>query len=245
MFGFVRTGVDHRPLCVKPVIAPKLRIRPHRVAVLLTTRVTGDLRLLRILAIDSGTISAHRSGDVAVVKIRVGQVLWHRERVVTSIAENSDQVVALARGMREPAGRSRRIRAGAHAHPGERGASRARDDSVVTSADGGLRAVRVARLRPPHRRLGPDHLDGPGRQNRCPQLGHRGLVAKSVLEPRLETCPGLGQVAQGERDACRADRVTYDASYVKRLEFTYQRSCVIRSRSDPTGRAPPVVLLCP
>ena len=44
-------------------------------------------------------------------------MLWHRERVVTSIAENSDQVVALARGMREPAGRSRRIRAGAHAHP--------------------------------------------------------------------------------------------------------------------------------
>src|SRR5262249_37274880 len=35
------------------VIAPKLRIRPHRVAVVLTTRVTGDLRLLRILAIDS------------------------------------------------------------------------------------------------------------------------------------------------------------------------------------------------
>jgi hypothetical protein len=53
------------------VTAPKLRIRPHRVAVVLTTRVTGDLRLLRILAIDSGTISAHRSGDVAVVKIRV------------------------------------------------------------------------------------------------------------------------------------------------------------------------------
>jgi hypothetical protein len=41
------------------VIAPKLQIRPHRVAVVLTTRVTGDLRLLRILAIDSGTISAH------------------------------------------------------------------------------------------------------------------------------------------------------------------------------------------
>ena len=40
-------------------IAPKLPIRPHRVAVVLTTRVTGDLRLLRILAIDSGTISAH------------------------------------------------------------------------------------------------------------------------------------------------------------------------------------------
>jgi hypothetical protein len=146
-------------------------------------------------------------------------VLWHRERVVTSIAENSDLVVALARGMREPAGRSRRIRAGAHASPGERGASRARDDSVVTSADGGLRAVRVARLRPPHRRLGPDHLDGPGRQNRCPQLGHRGLVAKSVLEPRLETCPGLGQVAQSERDACRADRV--DGLRVAVLEMSW------------------------
>jgi hypothetical protein len=63
------------------VTAPKLRIRPHRVAVVLTTRVTGDLRLLRILAIDSGTISAHRSGDVAAVKIRFGlsgQVLWPR-----------------------------------------------------------------------------------------------------------------------------------------------------------------------
>jgi hypothetical protein len=36
------------------VTAPKLRIGPHRVAVVLTTRVTGDLRLLRILAIDPG-----------------------------------------------------------------------------------------------------------------------------------------------------------------------------------------------
>ena len=36
------------------VTAPKLRIRPDRVAVVLTTRVTGDLRLLRILAIDPG-----------------------------------------------------------------------------------------------------------------------------------------------------------------------------------------------
>src|SRR4029079_12572013 len=36
------------------VTAPKLRIRRRRVAVVLTTRVTGDLRLLRILAIDPG-----------------------------------------------------------------------------------------------------------------------------------------------------------------------------------------------
>jgi len=55
VFGFVRTGVDHGPFVRELVTAPKLRIRPHRVAVVLTTRVTGDLRLLRILAIDSGT----------------------------------------------------------------------------------------------------------------------------------------------------------------------------------------------
>jgi len=32
----------------------------------------GDVRLLRILAIDPGTISAYRSGDVAAVNIRFG-----------------------------------------------------------------------------------------------------------------------------------------------------------------------------
>jgi hypothetical protein len=43
------------------VTAPKLRIRPHRVAVVLTTRVTGDLRLLRILAIDPGHESYNKT----------------------------------------------------------------------------------------------------------------------------------------------------------------------------------------
>jgi len=47
----------------------------------------------------------------------------------------------------------------------------------------------------------------------------RRTVAKAVLEPRLETCPGLGQVAQGERDACRADRV--DGLRVAVLEMSW------------------------
>jgi hypothetical protein len=56
------------------VTAPKLRIGPHRVAVVLTTRVTGDLRLLRILAIDPAR------PRVAQQNREIGGAGWHLGR---------------------------------------------------------------------------------------------------------------------------------------------------------------------
>ena len=52
MFGFVRTGVDYGPLCVNLSQLRSYGSALAAVAVVLTTRVTGDLRLLRILVID-------------------------------------------------------------------------------------------------------------------------------------------------------------------------------------------------
>jgi hypothetical protein len=53
LFGFVRGGIDHG-VVRELVTAPNLRIRRHRVVVVLTIRITSDLRLLRILTMDVG-----------------------------------------------------------------------------------------------------------------------------------------------------------------------------------------------
>ena len=64
------------------VTAPKLLIRPHRVAVVLTTRVTGDVRLLRNLAIDPGhdqrSSVGRRGGRQNPIRSLSGQVLRPR-----------------------------------------------------------------------------------------------------------------------------------------------------------------------
>ena len=47
------------------------------------------------------------------------------------------------------------------------------------------------------------------------QFRHHRVAGEPVLEPRLELCPGGGQVALRERDACHATTFTYVVSYVK------------------------------
>jgi hypothetical protein len=53
LFGFVGGGID-LGVVRELVTAPNLRIRCHRVVVVLTIRITSDLRLLRILTMDVG-----------------------------------------------------------------------------------------------------------------------------------------------------------------------------------------------
>ena len=66
--------------------APKLRIRPRRVAVMLTTRVTGDLRLLRILVIDQ---SCDGGGFELLRRIGCGRPGSGRRRRITGGAVSS------------------------------------------------------------------------------------------------------------------------------------------------------------
>ena len=77
--------------------------------------------------------------------------------------------------------------------------SGARDHSVVAGVDGGLRAVRAACLRAPHRRLGPDRVDGPGRQNRCAREEVVGLAIRAQQNLRTQDA----RVLAPPRELCR------------------------------------------